>query len=228
MENILQLLNLHFQRTNLPLSKPVVIHSCAGAGKTTLIQTILQNHPSATAYTHSTHYASSRDLAGYNLRPFSQYTPGHLDIIDEYLAGSIPPTACFLFADPYQYPPTNIRAHYTSLITHRFGPTLAAYLTTLGYHITSSLPAQPTELEFLNLWDWTPSGTCITHDEHLRNLLVSHSIPTLRPCEAIGLEFPAVDYVTPSTPSRATVTHLDYIALTRHTLKLRVITDDTN
>nr|AEM23891.1 triple gene block protein 1 [Nerine virus X] len=223
MENIIQQITNPLHTHIIPNIQTIIIHCCAGAGKTTFIRELLEQFPEVQAYTHSQHLAAEKTISGRNFHHFSEYQPGYLDVIDEYLAGPIPETCHFCFADPYQYNIDALPAHFICNKSYRFGTLTADYLNSLGYQVRSAGGSD--SIRFIDLAHWEPEGICITQDSDILNLLTRHGISAYHPCETLGLQFNCVDYLVPKLPTPATADANTYLALTRHSSRLNVVSD---
>ena len=85
MDTLISLLTANgYSRTDLPISKPLVVHAVAGAGKTTLIREFLKLHPSVNAQTLGT--PDKPNLSRKMIRQYSMPKANHFNILDEYCA----------------------------------------------------------------------------------------------------------------------------------------------
>lgn len=70
MDRLIDLLTANgYSRTDHPISKPLVIHAVAGAGKTTLIRQFLKENPAINAQTLGT--PDKPNLSRKMIRPLS-------------------------------------------------------------------------------------------------------------------------------------------------------------
>ncbi|AAW67747.1 TGB 1 [Mint virus X] len=201
-----------FTRTSLPLSKPIVVHTVAGAGKTTFIRRLIRHAPFPTAITGGTpdppHISGQRITA----------PPGPANIVDEYplvdWAG-----ADVIFADPLQHRGPTLPAHYTSSITHRFGRATCELLSKFGITAESN---KEDEVFFGWAFADDPEGAVICLDAEAQSLASWNGLEHLKPCEALGATFPVVTVIS-GTPLEEADAVDRYIALTRHTRLLRIL-----
>lgn len=215
-----------YVRTPLPLSHPVVIHAVAGAGKTSLLVRLLASHPEICVRTHAN--PSPLLLEGRRILHHDEPPTGAFNILDEYAAA---PTTHYwdaLLCDPLQHPPQNcLPAHYTCHFTWRFPPDTCEFLSSLGFHLNSRLPpAGVPTVHPGGIFSSPLHGQVICLDQPTLSLARDHGLRPLTPHQALGQEFPTVTVLSAvplaSQPCREAV----YIALTRHTHDLHVLTPD--
>ena len=99
MEHLIALLTANgYTRTDSPLSKPLVVHAVAGAGKTTLIRDFLRTHSMTNAQTLGT--PDKPNLTRKMIRQYSMPRANHFNILDEYCAQPLKGSWDAVFADP--------------------------------------------------------------------------------------------------------------------------------
>nr|WMX59020.1 triple gene block protein 1 [Desert rose mottle virus] len=213
MDNLVitELTRLQLTRTSRPLSKPIIIHLVAGAGKTTIIRKLLTIHHTIRAFTCGTPDPPS--LTGTHILPWKSERPGTTTLLDEYPLATDYQVADFCFADPIQHNITEPYPHFTSNFTHRVPEPICNHLRSLTFDIHSTKAGS---LTFENIFQGEPIGTIIAWEPEIIRLLNSHQADYLRPCQALGLQFDTVTVITLEPKP----THLYYIACTRSLNKL--------
>nr|WMX25969.1 TGB1 [Cassava virus X] len=199
------------------LQNPLVVHAVAGAGKTTLLRKLAS---STDLVIHSAAYASGNNLSGNLIQIHNpSVTP---DILDEYLLVQGYKASKLLIADPLQYSTKPPLAHFVKEETHRFGQATCDLLNSLlGIKVKSD---RTDTVVIERFFQGEPEGTIIAFGDEAYNLITSHHLSPLRPCEAYGLSFPTVTVAFESEPS-SYPPHLVYLALSRHTEKLIILSD---
>jgi hypothetical protein len=207
--------------TNNPLCFPIRLHAIPGAGKTTLLRKLRTRFPSALIYAAAHSAISSPDDT--HLLPLPDQ-PNPCLAIDEYqiLTEDDPwlTQTALLVGDPCQTNHPCPPAHFRLDVSHRFGHTTAALLTELGFPCTSS---HSDTVVVLDAYDSEPSGTIIALDDVICKTLLSHGTTALHPEQVRGRTFSAVSLYV-SQPLASAERHLLYIALTRHTHLLEILT----
>ncbi|AAK97523.1 25 kDa triple gene block protein [Indian citrus ringspot virus] len=208
-----------FTRTRLPLSKPIVVHAVAGAGKTSLLENYARINPAARIYTPIAQQSNSLLLS-----PFTQSLE-QADIVDEYPLSTLHPGVEYVLADPIQYLGSKdlLKPHYICPTTHRFGHSTAEFLTSLGIETYAH---KPDRLTIANIFKTEPHGQVIACDLDTQQLAARHSLDYLRPCQSIGKTFKDTTILISHELNRDTLTKEIYIALTRHTNSVTILTPD--
>lgn len=217
-----------FERTNYPLSFPLVIHGVPGCGKSTIIKTLLADI-NTTARTCGTAYGATLQHSGVLPVQDHPVAPS-IDrrILDEYQLADTRIIATFnvLFGDPYQghfrLPP-----HYVKSLSHRVPQVVCKFLQTRGFDITGERTGRLTTANpyspQLKTTDWLqhtilhlgPASAALTH---------SHAICSRGPTEVQGLEFEQVAVVYHSSEKAQAVAF--YVGCTRSSNSLTLISDE--
>nr|AMN10084.1 triple gene block protein 1 [Plantago asiatica mosaic virus] len=210
----------NFQRTNTPLSKPLVIHAVAGAGKTTLIQNLLPEHPNLAAQTAGN--PQTPNLTGAFIRKLTCPESNKLNLLDEYAAlQPLKGSWDVVLADPLQHPGLALRPHFIKSVSHRLCPATTRLISKLVCPCTSSRTDEST-IQFSGLFEGPLLGTIIALDQTTQNLLAAHNAPFLCPTAALGLEFDTVTIASAlpleEVPDKVGL----YISLSRHRSQLHV------
>lgn len=217
-----------FERTNYPLSFPLVVHGVPGCGKSTLIKTLLVDTNTA-ARTCGTPYGTTLQHPGVLATRDHPIAPS-IDrrILDEYQLADTRSISAFnvLFGDPYQGP-FRLPPHYCKSLSHRVPKPVCEFLRTRGFDITGErsgrvTTANPYSPE-LNNTDWLkhtilhlgPASAALTH---------SHAICSRSPAEVQGLEFENTTVVYHSSEKTQTVPF--YVCCTRSSQSLTLISDE--
>nr|BDX36216.1 triple gene block protein 1 [Plantago asiatica mosaic virus]BDX36221.1 triple gene block protein 1 [Plantago asiatica mosaic virus] len=210
----------NFQRTNIPISKPLVVHAVAGAGKTTLIQNLLPEHPNLSAQTAGSPQAPN--LTGAFIRKLTCPESNKINLLDEYAAlQPLKGSWDVVLADPLQHPGLALRPHFVKSVSHRLCPETTKLISKLICPCTSSR-SEASQIEFSGLFDGPLRGTIIALDQVAHDLLTAHGAPFLCPSAALGLEFDTVTVVA-SQPLEAIQDKVGlYISLSRHRQQLYV------
>ncbi|BAC16786.1 tgb1 [Tulip virus X] len=221
METILTALEkAGFTRTKLPLSKPLVIHAVAGAGKTTLIQSLLAEHPNLSAQTAGV--PQNPTLDGAYIRKLTIPESNKLNILDEYAAlHPLKGSWDVVCADPLQHPNTALRPHFLKTTSHRLCPATTGLISKLICPCSSSRP-EPTKITVTGLFESPLFGTIISLDDTCHKLLQAHGLQPHCPESVLGLEFPVVTVVSSLPLHEIVEKHRLYISLSRHTQELHV------
>nr|BDX36181.1 triple gene block protein 1 [Plantago asiatica mosaic virus] len=210
----------NFQRTSTPISKPLVVHAVAGAGKTTLIQNLLPDHPNLSAQTAGT--PQPPNLTGAFIRKLTCPEPNKINLLDEYVAlQPLKGSWDVVLADPLQHPGLALRPHFIKSVSHRLCPETTKLISRLICPCTSSRSENST-IQFSGLFDGPLLGTIIALDSTTQALLRTHRAPFLCPTAALGLEFDVVTVVS-SQPLEEVQDKVGlYISLSRHRHQLHV------
>ncbi|QIL68841.1 triple gene block protein 1 [Papaya virus X] len=219
MEKLIEILTADgYSRTDLPISKPLVIHAVAGAGKTETIRRFLKVWPATNAQTLGT--PDKPNISRKMIRAFTGPKANMFNILDEYCAVPLKGSWDAVFADPLQHPDHALDPHFTKSVSHRVGPETCDILSDIGIEVTSVGESQT--VSRTGVFDGELHGVLIALDLEIERLVRNHGLPVLCPRSTIGLQFPKVTVLS-SIP----LTHIEdvtsvYIALTRHTKELHV------
>ncbi|ASE06181.1 TGB 1 protein [Euonymus yellow vein virus] len=223
MEVLTRLLNENrFLRTLEPISKPLVIHACAGAGKSTIIRSVLNSVPGARAYTFGK--ADKKNLSGQFIESACCHPKPEASfrILDEYLVSDDGEEYDAVFCDPLQVKGTARRPHFICTTSQRFGWHTADLLRKLGIELNSSkedlVLIQP-------LFEGEPEGVILAWEPEVCALLDDHLVEFKKPSEVIGETFDCVSVITESLIDNVDFESL-YVALSRHCEKLVVLSAD--
>jgi hypothetical protein len=213
MEFYLGDLHKLYERTPLPLQEPIIVHTVAGAGKTTLVRSWLRRAPHLKAITGGQPDPPNLEGVGL-LRPH-----GRADIVDEYPAVPDLEGAKVLLADPLQHRGLTRPAHFIGRRTHRFGKSTCELLKSWGINCTAT---KEDTVSKAGLFDSDLIGTIVAVDDDAAELLSSHSAQFLTPCQALGLTFEAVTAVS-TVPIEEADPVNRYIACSRHSQQLLIL-----
>ncbi|AEO12141.1 tgb1 [Tamus red mosaic virus] len=220
MNSVFELLESEgFERTKEPISKPVVVHAVAGAGKSTLIRKLLERNPEIRAFTHGVPDPPS--LGCNDIGPFQSNPPSHtINILDEYPAGDVSGAFHVLFADPLQHRKPKRRPHFVKRVSHRLGPNTENLLRKVGISITGAGSAEVKTQQ--SIFEGALFGKITAVDSNVGNLLANHGVKFSYPDDVLGLEFPVVTVFSALPVSEICDKEGAYIALSRHTEELHV------
>lgn len=207
-----------YTRTDLPISKPLVIHAVAGAGKTTLIRQFLHQHSATNAQTLGT--PDKPNLSRKMIRQFSMPKANHFNILDEYCAQPLKGSWDAVFADPLQHPDYALEPHFIKEISHRLGPSTCELISSLGILIYPDSEDQVVTRK--GVFESELFGVVIALDEAIFQLASRHGLKPLCPKATIGLQFPVVTVLSSLALEQVEDSTALYIALTRHTKELHV------
>jgi len=213
MEFYLGDLHKLFTRTPLPLQEPIVVHTVAGAGKTTLVRSWIRRAPHLKAVTGGRSDPPSLEGVGI-LEPH-----GRADIVDEYPAVLDRAGAKILLADPLQHRGPTLPAHFIGRRTHRFGRATCELLKLWDINCTAD---KEDIVSRSGLFDSDLVGTIIAVDDDAADLLEAHSAEFLTPCQALGQTFEAVTAVS-TVPLEEADPVNRYIACSRHSQQLLIL-----
>lgn len=219
MDRLIPLLTANgYTRTDLPLSKPAVIHAVAGAGKTTVIREFLATNSNVNAVTHGT--PDKPNLSRKMIKAYSLPKANHFNILDEYCAQPLKGSWDAVFADPLQHPDFAVEPHFIKETSHRLGSATCDLISSLGIMIYPAGEEQV--VQRLGVFEGQLFGTVIALDPTIQDLARRHGVPTVCPRSTIGLQFPVVTVLS-SLPLEEVGDNTElYIALTRHTKELHV------
>ncbi|BAG06155.1 triple gene block protein 1 [Phaius virus X] len=202
-----------FHRTNVPLKFPIVLHTVAGAGKTTFVRQLINKYSHLTACTFGT--PDPPNLLGRYITAPCPFP----DVVDEYPLCEEYSGVKLLVADPLQHRRGVLPAHYTGTHTFRFGKSTCDLLKTLGVVATSDKEDIVSRHPAFN---FDPEGLIIALGPEAVELLEAHSLPFLRPCQALGLTTSVVTLLTDKPLDEQDPVDA-YISITRHTDKLNIL-----
>lgn len=207
----------NYVRTSTPLSSPLVVHTVAGAGKSSLIRSLLAACPSAQAFTFGS--PDPPNLLGRFIKGPEFFSPGPFNLLDEYLLGSFDPSSfAAIFADPLQSEQTPLEAHFTLSHSFRLGSSTAFILAPY----LSILTSKPDSVLLASLFLKRPEGLLISPCHILRGYLVSQGLSPLTPTASVGLNPSVVTAVLPEWPPTRFSADL-YISLSRHSQRLLIL-----
>nr|BDB91244.1 triple gene block 1 [Cymbidium mosaic virus] len=201
-----------FERTNLPLSSPLVVHGIAGSGKSTILTTFHHHYPAHPIFSHSPTLLDPSNRIYQQCITTDSVPDGA--IVDEYNYKALDYSHCLaLFGDPLQLP-HSLQPHYYSSRTHRYGPKLTSLLNNL-FHLSITSLAPVDSLDYADPFAVDPSGFTIA-DEEVYNF-VSQQVPgTLLPLDTVGLEYSSVSFYCSDLRRCVVLRPLStFIALTR-------------
>ncbi|WVN62090.1 TGB1 [Rehmannia allexivirus] len=216
-----------FQRTNLPLSRPIVVHGVPGCGKSTLLIQLLAD-PNVRVYTCGVPTGACLAHPGISDQlPSSPPPADQFVILDEYQLAAEQQLDTFhaVLGDPFQGPLSR-RAHFTKSYSHRVPRPVAELLTAFDFTIQSDVEGQVeavrvhsgNEAAFL-----TP--TCLHLGAISRDLAHSHGICSKAPREVQGREFEEVTVIFHSSELANRVDL--FVAFTRARRRLVLLSDLT-
>lgn len=212
-----------FTRTDLPLEQPIVIHACAGAGKSTLIRNFLAKERNSYAATFG--LPDKPTLDGLFIRSACAPVPSWAEfkILDEYLSGNTTVQYQALFCDPLQVTRDAARPHFVCTLSKRFGYQTAKLLT--RFQIPCSA-IKPDQVLVHNIFEKDPIGTLIAWEPEVCELLSKHQLTFQRPDEVLGATFKSVTVLAESLSNPSHKPSDLYVALTRHTDTLQLLLAD--
>ncbi|UTI93305.1 triple gene block 1 [Chaenostoma potexvirus] len=213
--------NAGFERTKLPISKPLVVHAVAGAGKSTLLRNFAAACPEALAQTCGP--ADPPNLEQTHIREHFGPQSNKINILDEYpLLEPLRGAWAAVFADPLQYSTGALPPHYVKKTSHRLGVHTAQLISKLICPVSSS-STKPDSVTFSGIFEGQLLGQIIALDDLTASLLARHSVPFACPEQVRSQEFPEVTVVSASPLDKVINKSLLYVALSRHTEKLHVL-----
>lgn len=207
-----------YNRTDHPLSKPLVVHAVAGAGKTSLIREFMKVHPAVNAQTHGT--PDKPNLSRKMIRQYSIPKANHFNILDEYCALPVKGSWDAVFADPLQHPDHALEPHFIKETSHRLGAQTCKLISDLGILIYPGAEDQPVVRK--GVFEGELFGTVIALDQQIHDLAQRHGVRTFCPQATIGQQYPVVTVLSSNPLESVEDSTALYIALTRHTKELHV------
>lgn len=214
-----------FSRTNIPLDKPrpLVVHAVAGAGKSTLIRKYLLANPNSRAFTHGV--PDPPNILNTYIHSYRSPTPDCFNILDEYPNHPVEGNWDVLIADPLQAKLPALRPHYVLTESYRLSKPVTDLLSTLGFQL-SSRGFTSTQVFCKPLLGSSIHGKVLHLDAAARTTLSAHHCPSTCPTEVLGQEFEVVSVVS-NIPLREVLPRSKlYIALSRATKELHVLSPD--
>lgn len=207
---------------------PLIFHCVPGAGKSTLIRSLLSEHSKFRAYTFGV--PDNPNLSGRYIKSVSNYsyTEGEINLLDEYCEGALPAfqvAACF--GDPLQSAASTFlrEANFICTETLRFGRQTCLLLNNLGYCIKSNVED---ELIHGDLFSVEPSGVVVAYEDDVYSLLESNSCEYKKVCEIRGKTFESVTLVTSGEFGALSRRSDLFQCLTRHRAKLTILSPDAS
>lgn len=201
-----RLLSSGFQRTDFPISSPLIIHAVAGAGKTTLLRSLLPFYHCSSPVLDQTLCFTGLVLTAPN---------DETQILDEYQSLANPSAQVALIGDPlqdstYQH---NFKPHYIKFESFRVGPDVAAILQS----VVPIVGLGQTTLHTASAYSVDPEGEVLAFEPAVCDVLRAHHISPRHANSYRGLQWDVVTLYTESaTPDLAQF----YLAATRATHKL--------
>nr|AYQ96164.1 triple gene block 1 protein [Grapevine virus T] len=220
MNNLISALELFgFDRVSEEISRPLVIHSVPGGGKTSLIRSLIKLDGDFEAFTAGV--SDTPNLEGRYIKSYFKgcASAGKLSILDEYLTAENWEGFEVLFSDPYQNNKNPLVASYVSRKTRRFGRATCEYLAGYGFEIESDIEdlvvrGSPFEVKV--------EGQLVCFGKAAVELALSHGADFKLPCEVRGSTFDVVTLLKSEEPSIENK-HLFYVGCTRHKEKLLIL-----
>lgn len=219
MEHLISLLIANgYTRTDTPITKPLVVHAVAGAGKTTVIRQFLKESPAVNAQTLGT--PDKPNLTRKMIRQYSMPKANHFNILDEYCAQPLKGSWDAVFADPLQHPDFTLEPHFIKETSHRLGRSTCELISSLGIFMLPDAEDQPVNIQ--GVFEGEIHGVVIALDEYIHKLAARHGLKPFCPKATIGLQFPIVTVLSSLPLEQVDDSTGLYIALTRHTQALHV------
>ncbi|QQZ48549.1 TGB1 [Garlic yellow stripe associated virus] len=201
----------------------VVIHGVPGSGKSTIIRKLLAHSSSYTAYTAG--IPDPLNLTGRRIKAlsdFSERDTAAFKILDEYQVVEDLSNFNILFGEPNQHTDTRFEADFICQHSERFGTSTAALLNGLDFEITAE---GEDIVAFGGIFSTDIEGTIVACEEPIYKILDAHRANYLRVCEARGLTFDTVTFITSSRTIPFDRRAQHYICLTRHRKKLLILNE---
>lgn len=222
MERFIRLAkSLHFELISDGSSRPLVVHSYPGCGKSHLIRSFLAVEPNSSAITFGE--ADPVNLSGRRIRKPPFLEDSGILLVDEYLGGVIPPEASVLLCDPLQYPNPSRRADLICKVTKRFGQNTCELLKALKVDISSEKEDSAVVQPF---YGSDPIGKVICFQSEVEAELGRHSVDFCHPCDIRGAEFEGCTVALSCELTEVKEFDKLFISLTRHRSKLLVLTPE--
>lgn len=223
MNVLLSLLEeFEFVRTDLCLSKPLIVHAVPGAGKTTLLRKFLSLVPNSEVLTFGE--PDKGNLSGRFIRKYTEIEDkSKFLVVDEYLSGDLREQVDALFSDPFQNLSDFPKAHFIKETSLRVPKAICEFLVKQKFQIKSEVAGV---FEITNFFGADPTGVVIAFQEEVITYLKSFGVDLKLACEVRGLEFEEVTiFLDPSNLSEKERVEL-FIGTTRAKRKLTLRVTD--
>lgn len=217
MLNLVELLSSQgFEKTALPISRPLVIHAVAGAGKTSLVNNFLASNLSVQVVT-----VGKLPTSSLTYSENSVIDDNSIRILDEYQSCSSRENFDVLLGDPLQGSSFPILTpHYVKHETHRFGTETCELLKAIGVHVVSN---KTDIVDVRGIVGSEPEGCVLTLDKAGKDYLSSFGVASKCPFEVLGETFDTVTVLLTERLS-SYPRHALYVAFSRHSRKLILLT----
>lgn len=203
--------------------KLCVVNCVPGAGKSTLIRSILEKDSRFVAYTFGV--ADPKSFGDRRIRSACDYVESKkLTIVDEYTEGDYKKlNPCCVFGDPVQSKSEGLPPNYICLKTKRFGSSTCELLNSLGFKISSDktdkvIKGDPFADEI--------EGQLIVVGREAEKLAKSHRADFVNFKNCRGSTFKTVTVLTSENFIKEEERSEFYVALTRHTDILKILCPD--
>nr|WAK43335.1 triple gene block 1 [Ligustrum virus A] len=225
MDFLVKYLSEHrFVRLCNSIKPPVVVHCVPGAGKTTLIRSIIQADSRFVAFTCG--IPDRPNLEGNWIQSLPEVLPtDKFVLVDEYTLCARDLPAFALFGDPLQSNRREpLRADFICNYSHRFGASTATLLKTLGYDI---LAEGEDTVQISDIFKQDPEGQIVYFEKEVGRLLCAHGVEAKIVQEIQGQTFDSVTFVTAENQPIADPVAA-FQCLTRHRSKLLILCPDAS
>uniref|UniRef100_A0AAU7L1W9 Triple gene block 1 n=1 Tax=Hibiscus chlorotic speck associated virus 1 TaxID=3143942 RepID=A0AAU7L1W9_9VIRU len=220
------LIDADFERTNLPWSKPIVVHGVPGSGKTTVIDQLIKKDPAISAISGG---ASIHNFDGSAIHKRGKEYIGNVKVIDEYPIFSDPliDNSDIIFCDPFQHNGSTRKAHFISFKTKRFGSETCTLLKKFNLNIKSQ---KVDKVVFGCCYEEDPEGQILAFEKDICNLLDRHRVEYKSPESILGSNCDKVTFYT----SKEQLIREDpdfwrfYICMTRHRDQLKILSPNAS
>ncbi|BBD14450.1 triple gene block 1 [Cherry virus B] len=211
----------NYNRTNLPITFPIIVHCVAGAGKSTVIREALAESQDLEAFTFGVPdpiNLSGRRIKSHKLIRFAK--PGSVLVIDEYIGQEIPENCKFCFADPNQFPFSVEEAHFTCYETKRFGSQTCDLLNANGF---AAFSFKSDQVIFDLVFGGNIEGQIVCYEKEVFDILDRFGAEYKKDCQIRGSTFDIVTFITTSETFEEEDRYKVYLCLTRHKSVLRIL-----